>query len=69
MSDSKILSVEQENAIKALIAAQTNDLLEHVQAKTIEAITTNQNMIVDTIQQRIIEAVNANQKVIIATNC
>lgn len=67
MSDSKILSVVQENAVKALIVAQANDLLEHVQAKTIEAITTNQNIIVDTIQQRIIEAVNANQKVIIAT--
>ena len=67
MSDNTILTVDQENAVKALIAAQTNTLLEQVRAKTIEAITTNQNMIVDTIQQGIIEAVNANQKVIIAT--
>jgi hypothetical protein len=66
MSDNRILTDKEENAVKALIAAQTNVLLEHFHANTIEAITTNQNTTVDAIQ-RIIETVNANQEAIIAT--
>lgn len=65
-SDSTI-TVDQERAIKVLIADHTGALLEQVHAKTTEAIATNQETIIATIQQRIVEAVNHNQKVIIAT--
>ena len=67
MSDNKILTANEQNAIRTAVAAQTSALLEQVQATTIEAITTNQNRIVDTIQKRILETLNANQKVVITT--